>query len=359
MLSLSVQKYFAPVLLVHRQELYQPCSIEYFLQRSLLLHGPPPHQKMVQPAPLTIEDILDSKNNTLEHYVQPLSSVYSGQYMDLKTDAFTAPMYSHAYQIPPGTSFREFESTLQHPLWIIQYFFLYGYNASKRLFDCNCQCCTCACCNRGDHPYDLENLDVLIRDQNNNNNEYELLAVRFGAHRESDGMWRLANQVQFYENQNQNENDGKHVKAYVAFGSHGLYPDTGCYFSGCIYYCCQCCLDDQAIHPSTVSKAKAKPKHEANQQEIVSTSQYGFPRICCAANDYVDPEGDPWIPIQVESFDFPTQTRTETHEPFTWNDFQGGLESFQTGSTPLNHTYYNHSPESSSNHFKRLCCPCL
>lgn len=320
-LTLQLQKHFAPILLIHRDEPYKPVSIEYLLQRSCLMQGAPPQQRMVMPGP-TVTNLME--HNTNDYYLSILPSAWTGQHMESKHNAYTAPMYSHAYYIPEGQTFRSYQSTKEEPLLVFQYFFLYGYNGPKRLFDCNCSCCTCACCNRGDHIYDLENLDVLVKapssfasSEHKNDEksllEYQILEVRFGAHRERDGVWRKYDQVQKMKTA-----EGIKIVAYAAVSSHGVYPDSGCYFPGC--GCCQ-------------------PK-------------YGFPRICCAANDYVDPHGDLWLPINVQSFDSKDQV-------ISWNDFIGGFESYQMGDSPRQHTYYGNSPETSSNCCLRLCCPCL
>lgn len=294
MVSIQHQKYFAPILKIHRNEQYKPLGINFLLNNSKLMKGPK-EENIVVISPK--EDDLKTYN-TREHYLSYSSEVYFGENHDEK-NVYHSEMYSHSYQIPEETSFRNYKATKERKLFIIQYFFMYGYNAPKKVYEC--------CCSLGDHAYDLENMDILIEEIGNDTKEYQVLEVRFGCHRETDGMWKKWQDVE------KSVFDGnERVVAYVALGSHGLYPDKGQNFCN---------------------------------------ENFGYARIFWAANDYLDSEGNLWFPDNVKSFD--------ENDVFSWNDFVGGFEKYQDGDTPKQHTYYGNSPTFSTNWFLRIFCPCF
>lgn len=324
-----IQKQFAPIIKIHKAEKYKPAGIDFLLQKSVLMSGAPPSQTMIMMNPTQV-DLLT--HNSRENYLNFLEEAFDGentvdnsqenpqansQENSQENQKYAIPMYSHGYRIPNGKKFRSWTSSEEFPLVIVQYFFLFGYNGAKKMFDV-------CCCERGEHVYDLENLDVLlafptVEQDQLNPEKYRPLEVRFGAHRETDGVWKSWDAI---------EKSGTHPIAYSAIGSHGLYPDIGCTFLPIVS--CIPCIPCISIVPC-------------------SSTKYGFPRIFCAANDYVDSKGVNWLPMNVQSFDDIDQG---------WNEFIGGFETYQTGDSPKQHTYYGNSPEFSSNWFLRLCCPC-
>lgn len=88
-----------------------------------------------------------------------------------------------------------------------------------------------------------------------------------------------------------------HVKVYIARGSHATYPKGGC-----------------------------------------------WPRAFCTINDYTG-DGDIWFPDNVPVIN-----------DAIWNLWQG---SYDTADTPARKDWYKQEEPSSTNFWKRLCCPCL
>lgn len=93
--------------------------------------------------------------------------------------------------------------------------------------------------------------------------------------------------------------DLTHVKVFIAKGSHATYPDSGC-------WC----------------------------------------RIFCTANDCTSSDGLVWYPA----------IETPVINDAVWNLWSG---SFSDSDTPKRHEWYDKEVETSTNCFKRLCCPCL
>ena len=207
---MNLAEKFCPSFIFAKDESYFPCSIEFLLANSDLRNS----KEILRVSP-TIDDLL--KYNSKDTFLDIKN--LEGDILNLQNN----PVYYHILPL----SQKEKKETL------IQYYLMYPFNAPKFVsnlnvclgdniaerFDKTPNCLKCMYA--GDHKYDLEHVDVLL-DENN-----ELKSVYFGAHRESDGVWKNKKDISFFEE--------THPVAYVASGGHGFYPWEGTTYR---IFCC-------------------------------------------------------------------------------------------------------------------------
>jgi hypothetical protein len=198
---------YSPVIYLHPDEKYFPCSIDWMIKHSTLIDFNTNSKK----SPVTQKDLYDiaqkynferradgdvvlSFDKELYKGEQPLSSV---------------PCYA-------------FSRTMQDGKIQIQYIFLFTYNGEYSIANLE---------NVGFHPGDMEHLTVECSSTG------ELLRVFYSAHGTKDGRWVDAKDVELLDStidalsgSESPSAPNRKIVAYNALNGHGLYPKNGIVF---------------------------------------------------------------------------------------------------------------------------------
>ena len=181
---------FSPVMYLHPDEKYFPCSIDWLLQNSRLLDftrgtdiSPVTHQALYDQA---VQDNF-AKRSDGDLVLSFDSQVYKGEH----------PMKN----VPCYALYRVKNSKIY-----LTYIFLYAKNGEYSIL---------GLANAGQHPADLEHLTLEL------DSSQRLIRVMYSAHGSADGRWVKANDVEM--------ENGK-IVCYMALNGHGLYPKEGIAF---------------------------------------------------------------------------------------------------------------------------------
>ena len=179
---------FAPRFYLQSDEKYFPSSIDWFFERSNLVHN-----KVVIDTNVTSQKLYDftqknypGKTGLENLYVVPKNKeVLKGQ-KDLKN----VPIYAFVRETPE--------------VYKIYYIVFFPFNLGKNVLFLQ---------QAGDHDGDLEHITVEVSKKNQ-----QLVRVHYGAHGTKDGRWVNAADVPMENNK---------IVGYIAYGGHGIYPAPG------------------------------------------------------------------------------------------------------------------------------------
>lgn len=204
-----------PVLQLHKREIYNPCTIEYYASHSSLYKGT---QLICEDGTFTADDLgsLDWLQEMVERASKnPPPTQNDGRIPRNKTK-FNLRLNP---KFRAGFSWNEVNSVPYYAkvatsdtdnLWHIIYIFVYAYNPPTNVFGWQV----------GDHDCDFEHMTIRVHKRSN-----QVHSVFFGAHGYVDGAWAYppsSKHKPHYECTISNR-----VVAYVALGGHGLYAHSG------------------------------------------------------------------------------------------------------------------------------------
>lgn len=254
---------YKPVVFLHSDEEYFPCPIQDYIESAELV----------------------TSNGTKS----PLTPEKIGiEYADMKDSVL---------RIPPEKYRSDVLSMMRTPFYVstgiedgyirITYWFFYPY--SGPLYIC-CPRTSCQSVPVGQHQSDFEHVTMYF-DQST----YEFIKMYYSAHRNVDGVWVQAKDVEFIEHDNV-----LRPVVYSALSTHGSYPQGKCYA-----------------------------------------------RICGFGSDVTN-QGYAWCP-HLEFID----------ENTVWNKYSGAIGYPDHGRMPLFKSSWRTEPRKSTNAFKRFfCCLC-
>lgn len=181
-------KKYSPIVYIHPDEKYYPCSIDWLLRYSTLID----FNLNTRISPVTQKDLFD----TAQRYdfqrradgdviLSFDKEVFKGEH-----PLSSVPCYAYSRIMQDGK--------IQ-----IQYIFLFAYNGEYLIAGLE---------NAGYHPGDIEHITAELSSTG------ELLRIFYSAHGTKDGKWLNAKNVTF--------EDG-HPVAFNALNGHGLYPTLG------------------------------------------------------------------------------------------------------------------------------------
>jgi hypothetical protein len=184
-------KRFTPVIWIHPDEKYFPCSIEWLLQHSKLVD----FNTNTTISPVTQRDLYTiaqtygfGRRADGDVVLSWSEDMYKGQ-----TPLSSVPCYALV---------RETNDYIY-----ISYIFLFAYNGEYSIL---------GLAEAGMHPGDIEHITVEVDKRTD-----ALHRVYFSAHGTKDGRWVPANEVEI---------DNDRIVAYNALNGHGLYPHVGTVF---------------------------------------------------------------------------------------------------------------------------------
>jgi hypothetical protein len=186
-----ISEQFSPILHLHPDEKFFPCSIEWFLSHSNLNENSGKRLKTVPD--VQIMDLVQNNRSDV--------------YLDIQENAFSGEPYFQLNSVPVYvTVFDHSENT-----WRILYNTFYAYNGPYSV------------CGKdeGEHKYDLEHLSIYV-DKATLNVE----KIYLGAHGEQNGQYLNYSDINW---------TGNHPNLYVAKGGHGIYSQPKTYFR---IFCC-------------------------------------------------------------------------------------------------------------------------
>jgi hypothetical protein len=219
---------FAPIGHFYPGEDHLPLTMESYIQDTKTgVFYKPEHrtdpknpQIVIQPGQVTMEKLGNPKN--FENFANPGNSLWieGDNHFNVGENPTTV------YKIPDGKSFtaESAKGVIQTPYYAvytetaghdyIQYFFFYGYNGDYKVVP------GVKITGVGYHRMDLEHMTLQFEKGTIKKNNPKLLRIGFFAHGGGEGKWLKADNKDLAW-------DGKHIKAYMAFHGHGVYPITG------------------------------------------------------------------------------------------------------------------------------------
>lgn len=201
---------FAPVVYLHSEEDYFPCTIEYYCQHSSLWDG---NECIIPDGRLNIKKL-------------PTDPECSSWRLDVEKKAQRGEDPRFLDNIPFYVNIVEKEDRYQ-----IFYIFCYAYNGPFWLCGVAESIKRCACCNVGAHQADIEHITVEVKKeayQRSDEKESDLvIRAYFAAHGSRDGRW--------IEGKNLKWENGR-ILCYSAKHSHASYQKRGTIWRclGCI-----------------------------------------------------------------------------------------------------------------------------
>jgi len=190
-MEIDLQRY-SPVLYLHTNEKYFPCSFEKYLSKSKLYYNDN----------LVFDNV--NRNNLVQYRYN--GEIANGLNWNLRTDFTNEDTIMNARalnDVPIYAYIKEINEDILH----IYYIYFFAYNGPyKILFK-----------NIGSHYADIEHITVEVNRHTGN-----LLRVYYSAHGYKAGMWKNADEIDY-------NIDGRPI-VYLAKGSHASYPKSGTYY---------------------------------------------------------------------------------------------------------------------------------
>jgi hypothetical protein len=183
---------YTPVIWLHKDEKYFPCSVDWLLEHSKLID----FNRGFDIAPPVTQ--LDLYNIAKQYNFQRAAD---GEVVL----SFTPDLYKGQVplsKVPCYALVRETADAIY-----ISYIFVFAYNGEYSILGLGVA---------GMHPGDIEHITVEVNKATN-----QLSRVFFSAHGTKDGRWVQAEDVEFMDNK---------IVAYCALNGHGMYPHNGTVF---------------------------------------------------------------------------------------------------------------------------------
>lgn len=173
---------FKPVVMLHPQEIYYPCTIEYYLANSSVWKD----DEQIAPMGSATTDTLANYDETTS--LKPIALAYRGS---TKENLNFIPFYVAL-------------SKLSSDCWELKYIFLYVYNGEIGCWSCST------------HLADMEHITIRI-----NPHTEEIISVYFSAHGNDQGYWASPDELEFYSPNG--------IIVFSALDSHASYRKAKCY----------------------------------------------------------------------------------------------------------------------------------
>ena len=206
--------HFMPILYLHPDEETSPMSIEEYIDNCELCIGG--KKKKIQknlfcrPEIIRENKIVLLEKNDVKLPLQNKYDIMPNKYLN----------YCGKYDLP-----KAFSINLVPLYGIVKYYrnytdiiyiFNYYYNNSYKLFNMYIG---------GEHQADLEHIRVRIKNNEYENNKYEVLRIYYSAHGTDQGRWEKPENIEWYKG----IPNGQPI-IYVAKGSHANYPKPGTWY---------------------------------------------------------------------------------------------------------------------------------
>eukprot|EP01006_Ploeotia_vitrea_P055590 TRINITY_DN68013_c7_g5_i1.p1 TRINITY_DN68013_c7_g5~~TRINITY_DN68013_c7_g5_i1.p1 ORF type:complete len:466 (+),score=196.28 TRINITY_DN68013_c7_g5_i1:14-1411(+) len=207
---------YSPVILLHPDEEFFPCTIDHYLENVELFFGK--DHRVAGVGEVTEQVMLEK---TEEQWAEELHRVDSEERLNMRVhvDARSgfntletvndAPFYVHLV---------EGKTCMGEPVWDIRYLTMYAYNGPYTVL---------CCIKEGAHHVDFEHLTVRVSKLTGN-----IVGVRYSSHGMYDGRWLHRDDVPTVY--------GSHPVAYSAGLAHGHYWEPG------TIYRILCCANDHS-----------------------------------------------------------------------------------------------------------------
>lgn len=312
---ISLVRKFCPIFYLCRNEPYMPCSVEYFLKNSELVLRQGKEEKVLADRGSVTEELVMEHQERLKNHRDVLlilrldPEARRGE--DIGNDV---PVYANVKSI--RSSAGEFEALE------ITYITLFAFNGHYEILPG---------LSVGAHDGDIEHLSVRVDPTNG-----ELIGVWFNSHRNHDGSWVAATNVE-------RENYGRLV-SYVALHGHGHYPRPGTVYRH-FFLGNDRCEKGQSWSPNTVVLVPTYDRVRDGSHDPADEAQDVVLRLHeCESRGSLLREEDRIIYRENNDQLYP---RVDDMQPCTWWRFEG---LFGDTEAPILQSWFLHAEPPLSRH---------